>query len=98
MTIRGIGRFLGVVGIGLVAVSTLGAGVSFAGELTFWFSCGAFFFVSTLGSPPVFTLGVLHVLGCAFLSCLSVGSLSLILLSLFGFTSGGVGVRQCDYD
>ena len=65
MTIHSVGCFFGVIGIILVAGSTLGYGVSFAGELAFWFLCGTVLSISTLGSPPVFTLGVLHVLGCA---------------------------------
>ena len=61
MIIRGVGRFWGVIGIGLVAGSTLGDGVRFAGELELWFLCGAFFSVSTLRAPPVFTLEGLYV-------------------------------------
>ena len=34
--------------------------------------CGAVLYVSNLGYPFVFTLIVLHVLGCEFSSCLGV--------------------------
>ena len=44
--------FFGVVGIGLVAESTLRSGVGFAGEFVFLFLCGAVFSASTLGAPP----------------------------------------------
>ena len=37
MNIRGVGRFLGVIGIGLVVGSNLGYGVGFAVELASWF-------------------------------------------------------------
>ena len=85
LNIYGVGSFLGVVGIGLVDGSTLGSGVGFSGELSLWFLCGTVMSVSTLGAPPVFNLERVYVLGCAFSSCLVVGSLSLILLSPFGF-------------
>ena len=87
LTIRGVDRFLGVVGIGLVAGSTLGAGVGFAGDLALRFLCGAVLSVSTPGAPPVFTLGGLYVLGCVFSSFLGGGLLSLIFLRPFDFAS-----------
>ena len=62
MTICGLGNFLGFVGIGLVAGSTLGFGVSFTEDLEFWFLCVAVLSLSTLGYPHVFTLRGLHVL------------------------------------
>ena len=90
VTISGVGRFLGVVDIGLVAGSTLGVGVGFARELEFWFLYGVVLSVSTLGAPLVFTLIVLHVVGCTFSSCLVVGSLYLLFIIPFGFTHGFV--------
>ena len=89
---------LGVVGISLIYGSTLGFGIDFAGELSLWFLCGEVLHFSALGALPVFNLGVLYMLGCAFPSFLGVGSLSLVFLGLFGFTQGGVGGgRWCAY-
>ena len=99
MTIHDFGPFLGIIGIGLVAGSTLGAGVGFAGDLALRFLCGAVLSVSTPGAPSVFTLGGLYVLGCVFSSRLGVGSLYLLFLSPFGFTrGGGCWGRWCAYD
>ena len=67
--------------------------MGFAGDLELWFLCGAVLSLSTIGDPPVFTLGGLCVLWCVFSSCLGVGSLSLLLLTPFGLSRGGfVGV------
>ena len=79
-----------VIGIGPVAVSTLGAGVGFVGEFLLWFLCSAVFSLSTLGYPPVFTLIGMYMLRCAFLSYLVVTSISLVFLSPFGFARGWV--------
>ena len=59
MNICDIGHFGGVVGIGLVADSTLGYGVGFTVELLFLLLCGVVLSVSTLRDPPVFTLVLL---------------------------------------
>ena len=64
MNIHGVGCFLAVTEIGLVADSILGDGVSFSGELEFSFLCGAALSISTFRDLPVLTIGVLHVLGC----------------------------------
>ena len=45
--------------------------------------------VFTLRDPPVFTLGVLYVLGCSFSSYFGFGSLSLIFLRPFDFSWEG---------
>ena len=86
--------FFGVFGVELVVGSTLGSGVVFAGYFVSLFLCGVVLSVSTLGYPPVFTLGVLYVLAlaceCSF--CLGVGSLSLLFpRPFFGFAWGAGG-------
>ena len=51
-----------------------------------WYS----FSITTLRYPPIFTVGVLDMLGCVFLPWLGVGSLSLVFLCSFGFDDGGI--------
>ena len=83
LTIPSVGRFLGVIDIVLVVGSTLIDGVEFSGELASFFSFGAVISVVTLGSPLVFTLGGLDVLGCTFLSCLGMSLISFLFLIIF---------------
>ena len=97
MTICGVVRFLGVVGIGLVVGSTLRAGVDFfriVGIVVFiWYNVVKIH----PRKPPVFTLGVLDMLGC---TCFPVWVIFLLFLVSFCliFTRRVCWGRHYDHD